>query len=99
MKQFTLHVSTRKAKRYRGGEGMKARALLNRLDKGVNMCKSIAVKYVGIQQDDIHGDFPLYNLLEPMGEHPVYSTVSLATIWKHGCYPFVVGNESEKFLP
>jgi hypothetical protein len=94
-----LRISTRKAKRYRGGDGMKARALLNRLDKGGRMCKSITVKYVGIQQDEIHGDFPLYNLLEPMGEHPVYSTVSLRTIQSHGYYPFVVGNDGENFLP
>ena len=36
-----------------------------------------------------HGRFPLYNLLEPMGEHPVNSTVSLNTIKLHGFEPYV----------
>lgn len=34
-----------------------------------------------------YGRFALYNLLEPMGEHPVNSTVSFNTIQLHGYVP------------
>jgi hypothetical protein len=54
------------------------------------MSKHITVEFIGMQPDAIRGQFPLYNLLEPMGTHPVYSTVSLNTIREHGCEPCVV---------
>jgi len=48
----------------------------------------IRVKYIG-RQVWRRGFFNLYNLLEPMGEHPVHSTVSLNTIKLHGFEPYV----------
>jgi hypothetical protein len=58
--------------------------------------RSITVEYIGVQRDDTHGDFPLYNLLEPMNGHPVYSTVSLNTIRAAGYCPFVVKVRGEQ---
>ena len=46
----------------------------------------IKVKFIGYQVWRC-GRFKLYNLLEPMGKHPVYSTVSLNTIKLHGFEP------------
>ena len=51
--------------------------------------KTVRVKYIGVQQFRDMA-FPLYNLLEPMGEHPVNSTVSDNTITLHGRKPLVV---------
>ena len=48
----------------------------------------IRTKFVGYQVWRC-GRFALYNLLEPMGEHPVNSTVSLNTIKLHGFEPYV----------
>jgi hypothetical protein len=50
----------------------------------------VCVEYIGIQEDERHGNYALYNLLEPMGEHVVYSTVSHHTITRAGKTPFVV---------
>jgi hypothetical protein len=47
---------------------------------------TIKVKFLGFQVWR-YGRFALYNLLEPMGEHPVHSTVSLNTIKLHGFTP------------
>lgn len=44
--------------------------------------------YNGVQQ--AAEPFELWTILEPMGEHPVYSTVSAETIAKHGRVPEVV---------
>lgn len=49
----------------------------------------ISVHYIGTQYWS-GGQFELYNILEPMGEHPVYSTVSGETIAKHGRVPAIV---------
>ena len=51
--------------------------------------KTVRVKYIGVQQFRDMA-FPLYNLLEPMGEHPVNSTVSHSTILTHGFKPLCV---------
>ena len=50
----------------------------------------IKVKFIGYQVWR-YGQFKLYNLLEPMGEHPTYSTVSFNTIKLHGCEPVEEG--------
>ena len=50
----------------------------------------IKVKFIGYQVWR-RGRFKLYNLLEPMGEHPVHSTVSLNTIKLHGFTPLEMG--------
>ena len=47
----------------------------------------IKVKYIGLQHTPHRGSFKLYNLLEPMNEHPVHSTVSLNTIHANGFEP------------
>lgn len=49
----------------------------------------IPVHYIGTQYCS-GGQFELYNILEPMGEHPTHSTVSAETIAKHGRVPEVV---------
>jgi hypothetical protein len=49
----------------------------------------VCVEYIGMQQDEYRGNYKLYNLLEPMGEHVVYSTVSHNTIVNAGFIPFV----------
>ena len=46
----------------------------------------VKVKFIGYQEWR-RGRFALYNLLEPMGTHPVHSTVSLNTIHLHDCVP------------
>ena len=51
--------------------------------------KTIRCKFIGVQHCK-NISFPLYNLLEPMGEHPVNSTVSDNTITLHGRKPLVV---------
>ena len=51
--------------------------------------KTVRVKFLGYQVWRC-GKFPLYNLLEPLGEHPVNSTVSDNTITLHGRKPLVV---------
>ena len=47
----------------------------------------IKVKYIGLQHTPHRGAFKLYNLLEPMIEHPVHSTGSLNTIHAYGFEP------------
>lgn len=48
----------------------------------------ILAHFIGMQYSKKFGSFPLYNLLEPIGdEHPVGSTVSLNTIRLHGYEP------------
>ena len=47
----------------------------------------IKVKYIGLQHTPHREAFKLYNLLEPMNEHPVHSTVSLNTIHANGFEP------------
>ena len=47
----------------------------------------IKVKYIGLQHTPHRGSFKLYNLLEPMNDHPVHSTVSLNTIHANGFEP------------
>lgn len=49
--------------------------------------KYIRVKYIGLQHTPHMGAFKLYNLLEPMNDHPVHSTVSLNTIHANGFEP------------
>ena len=51
----------------------------------------IPVHYIGTQYWS-GGQFELYNILEPMGEHPVHSTVSGETIARHGRVPAIVDN-------
>lgn len=51
--------------------------------------RPIPVHYIGTQYWS-GGQFELYNILEPMGEHPINSTVSGETIAKHGRVPEVV---------
>ncbi len=51
--------------------------------------KTVRVKFIGYQVWR-RGRFALYNLLEPMGSHPVNSTVSRNTITMHDCTPLVV---------
>ena len=51
--------------------------------------KTIRCKFIGVQHCK-NISFPLYNLLEPMGEHPVNSTVSHSTILTHGFKPLCV---------
>ena len=47
----------------------------------------IRATFIGMQYSSF-GQFPLYNLLEPLGdEHPIHSTVSLNTIHLHGRTP------------
>lgn len=47
----------------------------------------ILAHFIGMQYSRF-GQFPLYNLLEPIGdEHPIGSTVSLNTIRLHGYEP------------
>lgn len=47
----------------------------------------IRATFIGMQYSRF-GQFPLYTLLEPLGdEHPIYSTVSLSTIHLHGMTP------------
>lgn len=48
----------------------------------------ILARFIGMQYSGKFGSFPLYNLLEPIGdEHPIGSTVSLNTIRLHGYEP------------
>lgn len=49
----------------------------------------ISVRYIGTQYWS-GGQFELYNILEPMGEHPIHSTVSGETIARHGRVPAIV---------
>ena len=51
--------------------------------------KTIRCKFIGVQHCK-NISFPLYNLLEPMGEHPINSTVSHSTILTHGFKPLCV---------
>ena len=53
--------------------------------------KTVRVKFLGYQVWG-KGKFPLYNLLEPLGEHPVNSTISENTITLHGRKPLIVIN-------
>ncbi len=62
--------------------------------KGDEM-KQIHAKFIGYQVWR-QGRFALYNLLEPVGEHPIHSTVSLHTLHVHGCEPFEGLMEVEK---
>ncbi len=51
----------------------------------------IPVHHIGTQHWS-GGQFELYNILEPMGEHPIHSTVSGETIARHGRVPTIVDN-------
>lgn len=53
------------------------------------MLKGVRVKFIGYQECRTVGRYALYNLLEPMGEHPVGSTVSGNTIGAHRCEPCI----------
>ena len=54
----------------------------------------IPVHYIGTQYWS-GGQFELYNILEPMGEHPVHSTVSGETRARHGRVPTIVDNQED----
>ena len=58
----------------------------------------IPATYIGKQEWPVGCRYPsllLYNLLEPMGEHPVHSTVSGETIARHGRVPTIVDNQED----
>ncbi|QOJ33912.1 MAG: hypothetical protein HRU82_02635 [Nitrospira sp.] len=55
----------------------------------------IRATFIGMQYSRF-GQFPLYTLLEPLGdEHPIHSTVSLNTIHVHGRTPVEAVQDSE----
>jgi len=48
----------------------------------------IKAYYNGLQEVPNQPSFELWTILEPMGEHCTFSTLSRNTIEKHGCTPF-----------
>lgn len=50
------------------------------------MKPTVRTQFIGYQVWR-RGRFALYNLLEPMGDHPIGSTVSFNTIQLHGYQP------------
>ena len=70
-----------------GIEGDKSRQIHISGDEMRYKMKYVKVKYIGLQHTPHRGAFKLYNLLEPMNDHPVHSTVSLNTIHANGFEP------------